>query len=872
MHRILLITAIVFCSYGALGQSNDHRITINRSAGYKVNQLLEIAIAQNINIVYSPTRLPGDVIAFEKGTYPISDILDKYKSMDLTYTITSNAIVIQWSPKKRILLSGYVKDTKSGESLIGATININNGELGTVTNNYGFFSLPTAKEESVVITIRFVGFRTLVDTLNLVQKNPISVYELEESMTELQEIVVSNLELNRNITSMIPGEKILDNSIENQIPYFLGEVDVIQKSLTLPGIRTLGEDAAGLNVRGGNIDQNLLLLDEAIIYNPNHFYGLISVFNPDAVNSSKIMKGFIPAKYGGRASSVISIHQKEGNKYNHVLTGGIGLVSARLMLEGPIKRGESSYLVSARQSLFDISDNPFSDAIDNSSRTSFQDFNLKINWVKNEKNNFFLSGYYGNDQNRAGFDAIRRWGNRTGSFRWNHTYNRRHFANYSFVVSDFSYRIINPLEAGSFIGRSDIRDYSLKLNHEYTRPKGDEFEFGLEVIFHRLQPGERLPFDENSSLVNEVILDNEHGLEIGAYGNHNLKIGDRASLLYGLRISSLATFGPANTYIYNRDQPRSTDGIIDTLVRDQLEVIDHFINPEPRLSLNINLEKNNSLKIGYGRVNQYLQLISNTATPAPTDIWKLSTRYIDPVKVDHISLGYYQNFSTDWEGYIEGYYKSLRNVIDYKDGADLLLNETLETELVSGFGRAYGLEFYLEKRSGPLHGWLSYTLSRSERRFSSRFTSEEINRGKFFPDNQDKTHDLSAVLIHPRSEYLSFSASFNYSTGRPITFPLGKYEIDGLIVPYFEGRNQNRISDYHRLDLAARWEPKTPKLHDKLGLEHYYWTFTLYNVYARRNAYSYFFRQSESDPNTTEVVRYSIFGFIIPAITLNFQF
>ncbi len=867
-----ILYCISFLYFSLVFAQSQDRIEIPFTSEYQLIDILRFAEKEGINIIYSPTLLPSERRRIDAGQYSFPELLEPFRSLNIQTEYVGNSILIKSSKVPKRIIAGYIRDAKTGEALIGATIFLPNSESGTSTNDYGYFSIKPEPEDSLLV-INFVGFYQKVDTIPSSGRISRKDYRLEEFTTELEKVEIHALDVNRNISSVVPGEKYLNYNTEYRVPYFLGEVDIIQKALLLPGIRTLGEDAAGINVRGGDIDQNLLLLDEAVIYNPNHFYGLISVFNPEAVNQVKIMKGFIPAKYGGRASSVIEVHQKEGNKYERSISGGLGLVSARVMTEGPIKKGVSSYLVSARQSLYDISVESFSDDALQSSSTSFQDVNVKLNWDTTPRNTFFLSLYYGNDRNRAGFDAIRRWGNRTATARWNHTYSRKLFANYSAVVSDYSYQITNPVEAASFIGRSDVRNYTLKLDHEFEQSPRSNFEFGGDIILHRLSPGERFPFDENSSLTEPVILDNEVGLETGVFVSHLFKLSPRVKVSYGIRGSSLTNIGPGTVYEYDPEQPKSSESHLDTMLYDNGEKMDQFIIPEPRLAINFGLRKDNSIKVAYSRTAQYIHLISNTSAPAPTDIWKLSDRHIEPVIGDQLSIGYYQNFANNtWETSVEGYYKYLENPVEYKNGADLLLNATPETELITGIGRAYGLETYIEKKSGMIQGWVSYTLSRSERKFESPFREESINNGEFFPDNQDKTHDLSVVLIHPKSENLSFSTSFNYSTGRPITFPSGKYEIGGVSVPYFGDRNQNRISDYHRLDLSVKWSPNAENFISRLKLKEYFWTFNIYNVYARRNAYSYFFRQSESDPNQTEVIKYSIFGTIIPSVTLNFRF
>ncbi len=871
MRKILLFLTLLLSQLIARCQV-DQLVRFNSNQSLTVQELLDRLVFEEVPLIFSPTTLPSNTLEITRGEYTVSELLNRLKIYSIRYQLSNDAILLSIDRTRPVNrnISGFVRDAETGEALIGATIKINDGKHGVITNSYGFYSI-TFRPGQHRLTISFLGYPDLVDTVSLV-KNIKKNYSIKSQPTELDELVIEYSDGYYNINSLIPGEKFLDYQQKGQVPYFLGEVDVLQKSLLLPGIRTLGEDASGINVRGGDIDQNLLLLDEAVIYNPNHFYGLISVFNPEAINRVKIMKGFIPPTYGGRASSVITVHQKDGNRNKFGVSGGVGLVSARLMIEGPMKKGKNSFLLSGRQSLYDLSLDGLNNNILRRSGTSFQDVNMKLNWDLGRRNSLFVSGYLGSDRNRTGFDAIRRWGNRTLSVRWNHSFGKRLFSNYSLIFSDYTYRITDPVEAGSFIGKSNIIDYSLKLNHQFFQNVHSKFDFGSDFIFHRLKPGDRIPFDENSSSTNPLFLDIEHGLEWGLYASHEFDFNHKLKALYGIRYSGQLFFGPGDIFIYDDSMSRSPNSIIDTLKFKPKEVIDSFHGLEPRISINWRFTNAKSIKMSYNRINQYVHLISNTASPAPTDIWKLSNRYVEPIKTNHYSLGLYQNFSENmWETSLEVYYKDMKNLLEYKDDADLFFNAHPETELISGEGRAYGVEYYMERTKGLLKGWFSYTLSRSERKANGEFPEEVINDGKYYPDDHDKTHDISLVGIYEFSDRLSFSASFNYSSGRPLTFPTGKYEINGTIVPYFEGRNQNRLTDYHRLDISAKWSPERKK-ERKLNLSNSYWTFTLYNVYARRNAYSYFFRQSETNPELTEVIRYSIFGTIIPAVTYNFKF
>ena len=849
----------------------SHGQSLVKKGTYRLDSILNL-LAKDYNLTYSLERLPEETEIKIKDNLSIQSIFKEIgQQAGIKITKKNNHyILVHANPEiEKQTIRGYVNDISSGEALIGALITVPEKNLGVVTNEYGYFSLPL-KQGEYIITCSYIGY--IQDSLKISLNNDLRHhFNLKLKPSELEEITISSKPPEYNLTSIVPGVNTLELKTDGQIPYFLGEVDVLQGAILMPGIRTIGEDASGINVRGGGVDQNLLLLDEAVVYNPNHFYGLISVFNPEAVNSIEIMKGFMPPSYGGRASSVITVNQKEGNIEEFHLTGGVGLVSARLIAEGPIRKKKSSFILSARQSITDLSVLGNSSSGLTKNAANFQDINLKTNWRINPNNKVFLSGYFGNDRNRTGLEAIRNWGNRNLSFRWNHLYSPRLFSNVTAIVSDYNYKISDPQEAGSFVGKSNIVNYTVKSDFSYTLSPEHEFTFGLGTIFYRLKPGERIPFDENSSS-NPIILDKEHAFESHAYIGHQLKMG-AISALYGLRYSSLLNLGPGEVFSYTPNEPKDIETIVDTITHRKGDIIKQYHGLEPRLSLNFQLDATKSIKTSYTRTYQYLHLISNTVIPSPTDIWKVSDSYIPPTRSDHYSLGYYQNFfDNSWESSVEVYYKYLDNIIEYKNGADLLFNPNIETELLTGIGRSYGLEFFLKRNAGKLTGWISYTLSRSEIKVSETLSEDALNFGNYFPTDHDKLHDLSIVGIWDISKRWSASLSFNYSSGRPITIPVGTYEFEGNLVPHFQGRNQNNLPDYHRLDLSVKWEGRKIKKNGQPKKIIDYWTFVLYNVYGRKNAYSLIFRKSQENPALTEAIPFTIFDTPIPAITYNFTF
>ncbi len=845
--------------------------TVNIAAGtYELIDILNELNRQKANLAFSSDILPSYSLSLSQKQTTVGGVLKLLQEKTgIRYQVSNELIILSYQ-LQMFTLSGTIRDNQTGEVLIGANIIINGGVSGTVTNSYGFYSI-TLPQGIYKVEFRYLGFGSSQENLSL-SRNIEKVVNLEPESEVLNELVVSSISPDFNVINNVPGISQINFGEQWPIPYFLGEEDIFQNSLLMPGIRSIGEDATGLNIRGGDIDQNLILLDEAPIYNPNHFYGLISVFSPEVVNNVDVMKGYIPPQYGGRASSVINIVQKEGNNKEFHVSGGMGLVSSRLTAEGPIKIDKASFLFSARQSLLNFNIEDFINQSLDDSRTSFRDFNTKINWNINNRNKLYLSGYLGQDRNRAGFDAVRKWGNRSVSVRWNHLFSPRLFSNFTGVLSEYTYQISDPQEVGSFIGKSNIVNYSFKGDFGYQISPAHSLDFGIQGTFHKLKPGERIPFNQNSSS-DSTFLDTEHALETSLYLSHAVEISSNLKMQYGMRLSTLQNFGKEDVYVYERDRPKTDESILDTLSYKSGQIFNRETSWEPRISLNYNFDGQNSIKASYTKTNQYIHLISNTVSPSPTDIWKLTDRYIRPTRADHYSLGYYKNFrSNKWESHMEVYYKDIENVIDFRDGADLLFNENVETELLNGSGTSFGLEFYLKRKTGPLRGWLSYTLSKTEQKFSSEYSELTINDGRSFPTGYDKTHDISAVGIWSTNNRVSLSASFNYTTGRPITLPVGKFIFDGKVVPDFEDRNQDRLPSYHRLDLSLKLTGRKHRKDGSLRKNRDYWIFALYNVYARKNVYSYFFRESVEQQGTTEAIPYSIFGTIIPAVTYNFRF
>jgi len=724
-------------------------------------------------------------------------------------------------------VSGRVTEKSTGEDLVGATIILEPILKGTVTNNYGFYSI-SAEEGSYRIRVSYVGYETVEKNLVLTGDIKLDI-ELIETSIELSEVIISAIRSDRNIAEAEMSIDRLDIRQVELIPVLLGEKDILKTLQLLPGISTASEGSTGFNVRGGSIDQNLILLDEASVYSASHLAGFFSVFNSDVIKDITVYKGGIPSLYGGRAASVIDITMNNGNNKQFEGRGGIGLLSTRLSIEGPIINDKMSFIISGRRSYADIILKTMpGDILESGTKLFFYDLNAKLNYTASDRNRFFLSAYLGRDvfgYEQYGMD----WGNYTGTFRWNHLFSDRVFSNASLILSDFSYGF--NLDR-NIVYDSGIRDYGFKDDFTFFLNPDNTLKAGAELHYRLFNPGS-LVSSESSEF--DIVMEKKKALETSLYIHNKQTINKAINASYGLRISSFNQFN-------NMDSSRL-----------------YFI-AEPRLSFNLRLNEKSSLKVSYNRLSQYLHLLSNSTAGQVTDIWIPSSEKIRPVITDQLATGYYRNFLDDIiESSVEVYYKNMNNITDFEDGTDILLNENIEDNIISGKGRSYGAEIYIKKNLGRLRGWLSYTISRTENRI------EGINEGEWYPARYDKTHDISVVVSYDLTKRLSLSSAFVYATGNAVTFPSGKYLLNGKVIPYFTERNGYRMPPYHRMDLSLRLKGKEEKRFKTS------WDFSAYNVYNRYNAYSIYFRKSESNNGKMEAVKLSLFG-IVPSITFNMDF
>ncbi len=747
-------------------------------------------------------------------------------------------------------MSGTVKNSETGEVLIGATIIVKElPGVGVVSNTYGFYSLTLPRGTYTMLT-QYLGFKTIADTIVL-DRDRILNFNLLPQPIKVREVVVSGERMNANVTSTEVSIKKLEIDEIESIPVLLGEKDILKTIQLLPGVKSAGEGSTGFYARGGGIDQNLIILNEAPVYNPSHLLGYLSVFNADAIKNVSVITGGIPSEYGGRLSSVVDIRTNDGNMKEFGGSGGIGLLNSRLMLDGPIVVDQGSFIITARRSYADLFLHLSRDTTINQASLYFYDINMKANYTLGDKDRIFLSCYFGRDNfaypNIFGFN----WGNTTGTLRWNHIFGDHLFSNTSFIVSDYEYT--NSVSSGTsqFEITSGIKDLNFKEDFQYFTNSQSTLKFGVNSIYHTFVPG-TITGGTPSGLIS-VDLEHRYALENGIYFSHELSVFSDLKVNYGLRFSAFSLLGPGHIYTYD-----SNGNPIDTADYSSVEVVKTYTSLEPRLSMTYVLDETSSIKTSFTRTTQYLHLLSSSTETNPSDLWIPSSNNVPPQYADQVDLGYFRNFSDNaFETSLQIYYKNMQNVIDYQNGADLQRNPNVESLLLYGRGWSYGAELLIKKRFGTMSGWIGYTLSRTEEQFA------QINNGQPFPATQDRTHDVSVVLIYDYNNTWTFSSIWVYNTGNAVTFPNGEYydPFDQRRIPYYTNRNGYRMPPYHRLDLSATW---TLGPHSNLN-------FSIYNVYDRMNAYSITFRQDPNNPGQNQAVQTTIFP-IIPSITYNFTF
>lgn len=753
--------------------------------------------------------------------------------------------------QEKFTVSGHVKDSQSGEEMIGAIISIKEDKrIHAMANSYGFFSLTVPTGEYVLV-VKYIGYQPFEQKIRLNQNIALDIL-LEATKFETEEVIVTGKKDSENVTGTQVGVQKLQINEISKIPVIFGEKDILKTLQLLPGIKSAGDGNSGFYVRGSNSDGNLILLDEAVVYNASHLLGFFSTFNSDAIKDVTLYKNAMPANYGGRTASVLDVKMKEGNNQKFGLSGGIGLIASRLSVEGPMVKDKGSFLISGRRTYADVFLKLSKDSTINKSILYFYDVNLKANYKLGSKDRIFVSSYLGSDKLGLGTTFGIDWGNTTATVRWNHQFSPKLFLNTSTIYSKYTYNIKLNTGTGDINVKSIIDNYNLKEDFTYFYNPKNTFSFGLQTTYHQITPGQISSSD--TSLVFRV-LQKKYALENAFYVSNEMKVSSRLSAIYGLRLSTFSLLGGGDFYTYN------TKGeVTNTTTYANGAFIKTYVNWEPRLSVNYSLTETSSIKLGYARNAQNLHLISNSTTSYPTDLWIPSSKNVKTEISNQVSIGYFKNFAeNNFEFSTETYYKTMSNVIDYKDAANTRANDKVEGELLFGIARAYGIEFLLKKKTGKLTGWIGYTLSKTEKQIDG------INNNQWYNARQDKTHDISVVGMYDLSKKWTLSATWVYNTGFAVTFPSGKYMMNNEVKFYYTERNGYRMPAYHRLDIGATYTMK------KSATRESSLNFSLYNAYGRENAYSITFSESETDPTKTDAVQTSLFRYV-PSITWNFKY
>lgn len=747
----------------------------------------------------------------------------------------------------KFTISGTISDGKTGEALIASSVVIaENQSIGASSNEYGFYSL-SLQEGTYTIICSYLGYEDYKEEIKLDGSKVINIgLKPYESGIELQTVVVTANNPDDNLSKPQMGTETLNLKDIEKIPVLLGEKDIIKTIQLLPGVKST-EGSSGFSVRGGATDQNLILLDEATVYNASHLLGFFSTFNSDALKDATIIKGNSPANYGGRLSSVLDVKMKEGsNKRCHV-SGGLGLIASRLTVEGPIQKDKSSFIISGRRTYADLFLKASEKFKDNT--LYFYDINAKANFILNSKHRIYASGYFGRDVLALGNSFGIDWGNTTGTLRWNYIINSKLFSNTSLIYSDYKYDINIKSGETNFNINSNIRDWNLKQDFSYYLNPNNTFRAGFNFVHHTINPT-----TVTGTVTNSQSKNGRQALEYAIYGNNTWKANDKFSVDYGFRGSFYTLLGGDTYNIYQ-------NGVkTDSVVLESGKAGKTYFSVEPRLAANYRLTNSISLKAGYARNTQHLHLLSNSTGGNPSDQWIGNSYNIRPEIADQVSIGYSQNFDNNkYELGVESYFKWMQNQVDYKDGADIQTEPDVESQLLFGNGRAYGFELIFKKKEGKLTGWVSYTLSKTERQIDG------INNGEWYNARQDRTHDLAIVANYQISPLWTVSGLFVYNTGNAVTFPTGKYTLNGNTIFQYSNRNADRMPAYHRFDLNFTKEFKSKK-----GFESSL-SFGCYNIYGRENAYTITFRDNQTDPTKTEAVQTALFRWV-PNVTYNFKF
>lgn len=761
-----------------------------------------------------------------------------------------------------INLAGYIKDGKTGEPIAGASVYIENPRIGVNTDQNGYFAISLPKGRQI-LNVQSLGIRDIKKQILLYSDGKLNI-NATISIMSLKKVTISSQKMS-NVRGTVMGVQKLDIKTIKQIPVAFGEADVLRAVTMLPGVKTVGEASTGLNVRGGSSDQNLILFNDATIYNPSHFFGMFSAFNPELINNVELYKSTIPANYGGRLSSVLDISSKEGNKKEFTGSAGIGLLTSRLNMEGPIQKDKSSFILGGRSTysnwLFKLLPEEYKN-----SKANFYDFNLMANNQINKNNTLYFTGYISNDQFNLNSDTVYGYGNKNIGIKWKHIVNNKMNSLTSVGWDNYAYQINSQkLPLSAYKLSFGINQYYFKTHFVYNYSNKHNFDFGFNSLYYSLSPGNYDPIGASSLVVKEAV-PKEQAIENALYFSDHYTINSKLKLDAGIRFSMYSFLGPSSINIYPAGTPKTADNILKLVNYPSGEIVKNYGGPEYRLGLRYVIDETLSIKAGFNTQRQYIHSLSNTTAIAPTDIWKLSDPNIKPQLGQQVSIGIYKNLKSNTvETSLEFYYKNMSNYLDYKSGAKLVMNKNIETDVLGTIGKAYGAEFLVKKIAGKLNGWVSYTWSRVLLKMNDINAGELINRGEFYPSNYDKPHDINLVANYRFSHRFSISLNSNYSTGRPITLPIGVFSYAGSIRTLYADRNAFRIPDYFRTDFSMNIDGN----HKVNQLLHNSWSIGVYNLTGQRNPYSIYY---VSEKGMINGYKLSIFGAAIPYINLNIRF
>jgi hypothetical protein len=842
----------------------------NTDFHYAIDTSGHIFISKGVTI---QTSLPSDFFDLKKiknGEAKKTDAIKKeilpnkgQLKISADNTLVEIGNKLNSSKQGAATIAGYVRDKNTGEAIVSASLSVDNSGVAVTTNQYGYFSLTMPKGRHV-LNISSSGMKEAKRQIILYADGTLDV-DMQEFVASLKTVIVS-AEKTSNIKNVQMGTSRLSIATIKQIPVVFGEADVLKVVLTLPGVTSVGEASNGFNVRGGSSDQNLILFSDATVYNPAHLFGFFSAFNPDVVKGIELYKSAIPEKYGGRLSSVLDVSMLDGNSKKWAGTVGLGPVTSKIMIEGPLKKNKTSIIAAGRTTysnwlLKTIPNNSYSN-----SRGNFYDANLRITHIIDSKNSLYLMGYISGDQFNLNKDTTYKYSNKNANIKWKHIFNNKSNAVVTFGVDHYQYSVSSSIDtlAAYKLGFSINQNY-FRSDFIYTPNNKHVISYGVNTIYYKLHPGYYDPTGEQSLVVQNTV-PQEQALESALYLGDLYSINSRLSINAGLRYSLFNYLGPHDVYNYLPGMPKEVENIIDTTSYASGKNIKTYSAPEIRFSARYQLSDNASIKLSYNTLQQYIHMLSNTITISPTDIWKLSDPNIKPQQGNQISLGLYKNFKANTiETSIEVYYKRMKNFLDYKSGANLVLNHHIETDVFSTKGKAYGVEFLVKKLTGRVNGWLSYTYSRTFIKQDDPLAGEIINKGNYYPASFDKPHNVNFIGNYRFSHRFSLSLNVVYSTGRPITLPLAVFNLGGSTGLYYSDRNQYRIPDYFRTDISMNIEGN----HKLKKVSHNFWSVGIYNLTGRQNAYSVYFVEENG---LIKGYKLSIFGTLIPFISYNIKF